>query len=104
MVVAESLKRFGLKRLLVGHICLKQLSGWKKDKEMRLRFLWRILAQVGHVSRGPVIFVSQNRRRHRGQTAQAQLSTCTGYLNEKFPNLHLVQQLLSSQMEHLDED
>lgn len=29
-MVAESLKRFGLKRLLVGHICLKQLSGWKK--------------------------------------------------------------------------
>lgn len=101
MVVAESLKRFGLKRLLVGHICLKQLSGWKKDKEMRLRFLWRILAQVRHVSRGPVIFVSHNRRRLRGQMAQ--LSISTGYLNEKFPNLHLVQQPLSSQMGHLDE-
>lgn len=79
------------------------MSG-KKDKEMRLRFLWRILAQVRHGSRGPVIFVSQNRRRHRGQMAQAQLSISMGYLKEKFPNLHLVQQLLSSQMEHLDQD
>lgn len=34
----------------------------------------------------------------------APLSIGMGCLNEKFPNLYLVQQLLSSQMEHLDEE
>lgn len=34
----------------------------------------------------------------------AQHSICTGYLSENFPYLHLVQQLLSSQTEHLDKD
>lgn len=87
--------------VLVGHICLKQLGG--KDEEMGLRFLWRIISQVGQVSRGPVIFVSQNKS-SEVKWPGAQHTVCTAYLSEKFPYLHLVQQLLSSRMGHLDED
>lgn len=40
-----------------------------KAEEMGLRFLWRIIAQLGQVSRGPVISVSQNKKRLWDQMA-----------------------------------
>lgn len=58
-----------------------------KDEEIGLRFLWRIIAQVGQVSGGRVYLSVRVREGSEFKRPGAQHSIGTGYLSEKFPYL-----------------